>query len=212
MPNITKSSKKQRLPEWCKGLTARQVEFIRLYCDGASDSCADLIKSYHQAGYKASDIPSNDKIAAQRMFRSPKVQNGMRGYISHRLSRVDVGRDMSLLRLEETYNAAVASGDNTARVQCVKLMMQYNQLLSINLNIGAEFADRLESKVSEEVAALARLRVGQIISENRSDLPADVTDVSFESITPKQLEGAVIDSPDKAENSVSVASGVILAP
>jgi hypothetical protein len=168
-----KPSKRDK--SWSDNLSIQQIAFVVNYCDGLSDSCQNILKSWINAGYKENVNAGVNLQSARKVYNSRKIQKAIKEYLKASYKNLEIGREFTLQRLNDTYNRAVSDKNHAVQAKCVELMLKYNNMLSFNINVNHEFYQQMDTRLSDEAKMLGSARIKQILSE-QTDTPTVASD------------------------------------
>ena len=197
---------KQRKKAWFTGLNNLQQEFISSLCDTQSDTIGNILSSYLKAGYATTNAVSTDRQHAVKLYKSAKVQRAIAQYQAEKWEKVDISREITLSRLVDVYDRAVITKDLPAQVSCVKLMMQYNNLLSVNVNVNVEYQEELDQRLQVECREIASARIASIVSGSAGSVSLSPADVAAGAFLPSVSVAELLTPSDNS--AAGVASGV----
>jgi hypothetical protein len=190
----------KRDKSWSDNLSIQQAAFVVNYCDGLSDSCQNPLNSWKNAGYKENVNDGVNKQAALKVYHSRKIQKAIKEYLKASYKNLEIGREFTLQRLNDTYNRAVSDKNHAVQAKCVELMLKYNNMLSFNINVNHEFYGKLDTRLSDEAKMLGSARIKQILSE-QTDTPAIASD------NMDIMDADIIDKPNQNHIETLIKAG-----
>jgi len=198
-------------------LTPKQRRFVEFYANPKSETYAQGIKSYIAAGYRKG---SSNAQAASRLLSTAKIVKELSRYTPDSLNisliKRDISKDYALSKLQQTYDNAEEKGDTTNQVACVRLMMQYNGLLSERVVIDIKDSRQLEDNHRAEAKRIASIITSSVDlplltqSGNESDVSGvdESIEAQFAAIPDKVDEERESTVPsDNDENRYSASVG-----
>ena len=163
MRNKTTLQNTLKSPLWSRGLTEKQQAFVLNYADGTSKTYLNVLSSYIASGYSADEKKPLSRLTAQKFINTGKIQKALLLYHKSQWEKLEVNRGYTLQRLCDTYDRAVQSNDGSTQLGCVKLMMQYNNMLTVNLNITSDYSKTYDAAKEQEIKVLASMRIAGIL-------------------------------------------------
>jgi len=165
--------------------------FVEKYANPKSETFGNATKSYQAAGYK---VGSANAQCASTLLNTKKIQRSLREYEPPSgelaIQRVEISKDYALGKLQETYDRSVIKADVPSQIACVRLMMQYNNMLTERLVVT--HADALELDMSmqrqcKQIASIIQMNGGSVPEQlpapaDKAD-DANTVDAVFEDVT-----------------------------
>lgn len=132
---------------------------MKLYADPKSPSFGNATRSYIAAGYKES---YNSASCAIHLLQTHNIKQALSTYEPEKalnyLNKAEITKEYTLQKLQSTYDQAERVGDRTTQVACIRLMMQYNNMLNERIVV-----DITDSRQLEEHKRLQARQIASII-------------------------------------------------
>ena len=166
-------------------------QFVKCYADPNSKTFGNATKSYVAAGYK--EGPANAQCAC-KLVNKEYIKKMLNKYIPDSgtivLRKQEISKDYALTQLQETHERAILKKDIPSQIACVRLMMQYNNMLTERLVVT--HADALELDMSmqrqcKQIASIIQMNGGSVPEQlpapaDKAD-DANTVDAVFEDVT-----------------------------
>ena len=161
----SKSVAQQLLGDLGKGLTAKQANFVRYYCQVGTKAFLNATEAAARAGYATTGRNTLHAIGFENL-RKPNIAKAIQGVFRQQYSAADLTIERVLRDIEMTRQLALADGKYTAALRASDLHGRYLKMWVQKI----EHLHTIEDATTEELLTVLSQVVGNIDGLNIAEL------------------------------------------